>query len=59
MFGIENYKVIGKLKIETPKNIFIDDFFCLRSKAYPFICGKVNKDKLEGFSKPRSENFQF
>ena len=27
-----NKKVIGKFKIETPKNVWIDEFLCLRSK---------------------------
>ena len=35
----ENKKVVGKFKIETPKNIYIDDFFILRSKMYAFKCG--------------------
>ena len=29
-FWKKNKKVIGKFKIETPKNIWIDDFICLR-----------------------------
>ena len=29
----KNKKVVGKSKIETPKNIWIVDFVCLRSKA--------------------------
>ena len=32
----KNKKVIGKFKIETPKNIWIDEFVCLRSKMYAF-----------------------
>ena len=32
LFSNENKKVIGKFKIETPKNIWIDEFVCLRSK---------------------------
>ena len=31
---IKTKKVIGKFKIETPKDIWIDELFCLRSKAY-------------------------
>ena len=27
LFTIKNKKVIGKFKIETPKNVIIDDFF--------------------------------
>ena len=32
LFSNKNKKVIGKFKIETPKNICIDEFICLRSK---------------------------
>ena len=31
-------KVAGKFRIETPKNIWIDEFVCLRPKAYSFKC---------------------
>ena len=30
LFSTKNRKVIGKFKIETPKNIWIDEFVCLR-----------------------------
>ena len=46
----KNKKVIGKLKIETSQNIWIDDFTCLRSKAHSFICGDDIKNKLKGIS---------
>ena len=36
LFSNKNKKVIGKFKIETPKNIWIDKFLCLRSKMYAF-----------------------
>ena len=39
-------KVIGKFKIETPKNIWIDEFICLRSKMYAFKGGDDSK-KIE------------
>ena len=32
LFSNKNKKVIGKFKIETLKNIWIDEFICLRSK---------------------------
>ena len=41
----KNKKVIGKFKIETPKKIWIDEFFCLRSKMCTFKCGVDNKKK--------------
>ena len=44
LYSITNKKVIGKIKIETPKYIFIDEFFCLRSKAYSFKCGSDNEN---------------
>ena len=33
LFSEKNKKVIGKFKIETPKNVVINEFVCLRSKA--------------------------
>ena len=50
----KNKKVVGKFKIETAKNILIDEFVCLRSKAYSFKCkGTIeSKNKLKEFSKP-------
>ena len=42
LFSNKNKKVILKFKIETPKNIWIDEFICLRSKMYAFKCGKIN-----------------
>ena len=32
LFGNKNKNVIGKIKIEAPKNICIDELICLRSK---------------------------
>ena len=34
LYSEKNKKVLGKFKIETPKNIFIDEFIALRSKMY-------------------------
>ena len=33
---VKEKTVIGKFKIETPKNIWIDEFVCLRSNAYSY-----------------------
>ena len=33
LFRNENEKVVGKFKIQTLKNVWIDDFICLRDKA--------------------------
>ena len=45
LYSDKNKKVIGKFKIETPKNIWIDEFVCLRSKAYSFKCKDNKEDK--------------
>ena len=36
LFSNRNKKVIKKFKKEHPKNIWIDEFVCLRSKMYSF-----------------------
>ena len=43
LFSNKNKKVIGKFSIETPEKTWIDEFFCLRSKMYPFKCGMIVK----------------
>ena len=58
LFSIKNKKVIGYFKIETPKNIWIDEFVCLRSKMYAFKCGDDSKNKLKGVSKSQSKNIK-
>ena len=54
-------KVIGKFKIETPKNVFIEEFVRLRSKAYSLKCKDniESKNKLEGTSKSQSKHIKF
>ena len=49
------------LDIETPKNIFIDEFIALRSKAYSFKCNNKNEDKnkLKGITKTQTKNIKF
>ena len=59
LFSNKNKKVIGKFKIETPKNIWIDEFVALRSKMYAFRCGDDTKNKLKGISKSQSRNIKF
>ena len=59
LFSKKNKKVIGKFKIEIPKNIWIDEFICLRSKCYAFKCGDDSKNKFKGFSKSQSKNIKF
>ena len=61
LYSEKNKKVIGKFKIETPKNFWIDEFICLRSKAYSFKCknNDENKNKIKGNSKSQSKHFKF
>ena len=44
-FSNKNKKTFVKFKIETPKNIWIDESVCLRSKAYSFKCNYANENK--------------
>ena len=52
---------MGFFKIETPKNIWIDEFVCLRSKAYSFKCKNEDekKNKIKGISKSQSKHIKF
>ncbi len=59
LFSNKNKKVVGKFKIETPKNIWIDEFVALRSKCYAFKCNNDSKNKLKGISKSYSKNIKF
>ena len=60
LFSNKNKKVIGKVKIETPKNIWIDEFVCLRSKVYSFKCKDEdeNKNNIKGISKSQSKHIK-
>ena len=59
LFSKKNKKVLGRFKIETPKNICIDEFVCLRSKMYAYKYGDDSKHKLKGISKSQSKNIKF
>ena len=59
LYSEKNKKVLGKFKIETPINIFIDEFIALRSKMYLFKCGDDYKNKLKGISKSQSKHIKF
>ena len=59
LFSNKNKKVVGKFKIETPENIWIDKFVALRSKCYAFKSGDDSKNKLKGISKSFSKNIKF
>ena len=59
LFSNKKKKVIGKFKNECPRNIWIDESICLRSKMYAFKCGNDGKNKLKGVSKSQSKNIKF
>ena len=59
LFNNENKKVVGKFKIETPENIWIDEFVCLRSKSYSFKFGRNNTNKLKVISKSQAKDIKF
>ena len=61
LFSNKNKKVIGKFKIGTPKNIWIDELVCLRSKTYSIKCKDniESKNKVKGNSKSRSKHMKF
>ena len=47
LYSERNKKVIGKFKRETPKNTWIDEFVCLRSKAYSLNVKIMMKIKIK------------
>ena len=57
----KNKKVIDKFEIETPMNVFIDEFVCLRSKTYSFKCKDnfESRNKIKRISKSRSKHIKF
>ena len=59
VFSDKNKNVFEIFKIETPKNIWIDEFICRRSKKYVFKCGDDSEDKLKGICKSQSKNIKF
>ena len=61
LYSEKNKKRLGFFKIETPLNIWIDEFVCLRSKAYSFKCknNDENKNKIKGISKSQSKHIKF
>ena len=58
LFSNKNKDVIGKLKTETPKNIWIDESVSLRRKLCSFKCGDDIKNKLKGMSKCQSKHIK-
>ena len=61
LFSIRNKKVIGKFKLEIPKNEFINDFVWLKSKMYAFQFKDEteHENKIKGISKSQSRNIEF
>ena len=59
LFSNKNKKVIGIFKINTPKNICIDEFVGLRSKMFALKCDDDSKSNLKGTSKTQSKNIKF
>ena len=53
--------MIGKYKIETPKNTWKDEFVSLRSKAYMFKCKEKieSKNKIKRISKSQAKHIKF
>ena len=58
-FSYKNKNLIGKLKIETPEKVWIDEFVCLRLKPDSFKCGIDKKHKIKEISKSRSKHKNF
>ena len=58
IFSKKKEKVNGKFKIETHKNVCIDDFVCLKSKAYSFKYGDDSKKKLETYFKSQTKHIK-
>ena len=57
LFSMKNKKVFRKSKIETPENIWFDEFVCLRSKM--FKCGDDCENKLKGITISQSKRIKF
>ena len=56
LFSNTTEKVVGKLRIETPKDIWIDEFIALRGKTYSFKCNDKNTTKSKSSSKSQSKS---
>ena len=57
VFSNKNKKGIGKFKIESPQNIWIDEFIALRSKCYAFKCGDDSENKLKVILNLKQEKY--
>ena len=54
-------KLIGKVKLETYKTIWIDECVCLRLKTHSFKCKDSieSKNKIKAFSRSQSKHVEF
>ena len=59
LFSFKNKTIIGKFKNETPKNFWIDEFVCLRSKMYASNCGNDSITKLKGICQSQCKHNKF
>ena len=59
LFSNKDKKPKGKFEIEKSKNIWIDEFVCLRSKMYSFKCEDDIKNKLKKISKSQTKHIKF
>ena len=59
LFSNEIEKVIGKFHIQTPKNVRIDEFVCLRSKMFSFKSGDDIENKLKCIFKTQPKHIKF
>ena len=56
LFRNKNKEIVEKLKIENSENIWMDEFFALRSESRSFKCGSVDKNKLKRICKSQSKH---
>ena len=56
----KNERISGIFRMEISKNVWIDEFVCLRSKMYAFKCGDScsSKNRLKCFSKSQLKNIK-
>ena len=59
LFSNRNEKFLGKIKLETARNIWIVEFVCLRGKMYSFKSGDVCKNQFKGVSKCQWKHIMF
>ena len=49
VFGNKNEEVVDKFETKTPEKTWIDEFVCLKSKAYSFKYGNKNTIKIDRY----------